>query len=1104
MNLHRALSLSSVAVALVSGCSLMAQTTTGGLGGRITDASGKPIAGARVALESPALFQTRVATTNERGEYRAQLLPVGNYTIKVSANDYLGRTVADFRIGVGTNLTLDVPLKPIASQGATVEVVAAGAMESKTEDKISVNFSAEQLLQLPTSRSFDGALALAPGVTGNGTSTSIRGGSAGGFSQVLYRIDGIDVGDTVTGQPDALRTNSQLYEPLPDSIEDVQVVLSALNARNGRTQGGQVNVVTRSGSNDFSGSIRTSLSRPSWTTNLSRGPVDGDLTQAETRAVENLSRYTDITFSGPVIKDRLWFYVGTRLQPSKSGTNTLGWGGHVEGNDHQSVADVARYPLHSFGHFPGADSVVMNRTGAPAGFDFMNLNDPSLSDYGKTVPKNTKYEKYEGKLTGMVTPNHTLSLTLLHDKAVISGMSGERSNGEATINREFMGEEKDETNAWTLGWNGTFGDRWFVEARVFKSRFSQGDVTGPTTFPYSVQSYLSTGDRDVRVVQTTGTQQQWDGPTVWYGPIYSQRSSASITPAKRGNESINVNVRTFQELAGQHEIDLGFEQFQTIHQFGRERNGDRNYYNGGFLYNPATRDYRYATMYTAHEPEYILDYDDQNGNFQQYWETMRGPGAHLERFWSGASEAKNKSRAFWVNDSWTLNANFNVMLGARANAFQIFDTDGSEKAKLSILEPRFQVKWNPDGAGKEILTFSYAKLASAYSDEMAAAFRSNGWYTRTVHGWKGLPGQPGIDDPGADPLSGVRWVDYNTLTDLNNYDPRPYAILDQRQTYRTQGLEVPYALETTLGYQRNYETGYVRITGVERKYKKEWVSYVRPGWGLEYMTLKHDPSGLTDATQWGQNLYFLNSKFDKTYRSIELAWQENYTTRLSFGGNITYSRLTGRDGLEYYNYAAMKQATGTPDTAYAPEGLLSRDLFARAHVTYVHPLGKGHVSISALVDYAKAGVRSLRGSRALETTDLLDEHGDVAVHSWSVVDFTGPSNTINPTMNSYYGGVGAYQSGSDWLNVNLRLQGQFPLKGKLMLISYLQVENLFNRIQRTSTYGWASGEEGRDTPDSIVAGVPLSNFARPWGTANNHTYYNTGRTFTEFSIGLKF
>jgi hypothetical protein len=231
---------------------------------------------------------------------------------------------------------------------------------------------------------------------------------------------------------------------------------------------------------------------------------------------------------------------------------------------------------------------------------------------------------------------------------------------------------------------------------------------------------------------------------------------------------------------------------------------------------------------------------------------------------------------------------------------------------------------------------------------------------------------------------------------------------------------------------------------------------------------------------------------------------ENLSSRLTFGGNITYSQMTGRDGLEYYNYAAMKQATGTPDSAYAPEGLLSRDVSARAHLTYVHPIGKGNVSVSALLDYAKAGVRSLVGVEDLPQTQILDEFGNVVLEPWSVLDYTGPSNTVNPRMNRYYGAVGAYHGGSDWFNVDLRLQGQIPLKGKLTLTAYVQVNNLFNRILRTSVYDWGYGEEGRDGADGIVAGVPLSKFARPWGTANNNSYYTGGRTFTEFSVGLKF
>ena len=80
--------------------------------------------------------------------------------------------------------------------------------------------------------------------------------------------------------------------------------------------------------------------------------------------------------------------------------------------------------------------------------------------------------------------------------------------------------------------------------------------------------------------------------------------------------------------------------------------------------------------------------------------------------------------------------------------------------------------------------------------------------------------QPGVsieqtqidDSPEAalDPNYGVRWVDYKTLTDLKNYG-QPNLLLDQRISYKTQGLEVPYAFEYTLGYTRNYDTGSIRI-----------------------------------------------------------------------------------------------------------------------------------------------------------------------------------------------------------------------------------------------------------------------------------------------------
>ncbi|WLT32361.1 carboxypeptidase-like regulatory domain-containing protein [Geothrix sp. PMB-07] len=111
MNTRQALMLPAVAAMLASGTSLVAQVTTGSLSGKVTQ-GGKPVARARLAFESPALFQPRIVQTDAKGEYRAMLLPVGNYTIKVSAEGMLGKTASNVRVGLGSNLTMDFPLAP--------------------------------------------------------------------------------------------------------------------------------------------------------------------------------------------------------------------------------------------------------------------------------------------------------------------------------------------------------------------------------------------------------------------------------------------------------------------------------------------------------------------------------------------------------------------------------------------------------------------------------------------------------------------------------------------------------------------------------------------------------------------------------------------------------------------------------------------------------------------------------------------------------------------------------------------------------------------------------------------------------------------------------
>jgi len=1160
MSIRNSMHLSTVVVVLAGGASLVAQVTTGSLSGHVVSATGEPLAGARVSLESPALFQPRVLKTDEKGEYRAPLLPVGNYTIHVTLAGMLGRTAEGVRIGVGSTRNFDFMLKAVNVAGATVEVMGTGAQESKTDDKVSVNYSAEDLLKLPTGRSFDGALAISPGVTGSGLDTNIRGGSSSGqthngnvgYSQMLYRVDGIDVKDDTGGQWDA-PSRATLYDPLPDSIEDVQVVQSALNARNGRTSGGQVNVVTKSGSNTFEGTVRAYINRPSWTTNLARGPVDGDLSQSETHAVEGYSRFVDATFSGPILKDKLWFFVGTRLQPNDSGTARLGWGspavmqqqqfddaGHPTGWS-DLPGDWKQYmnhPLTTWGQYPSVDAVLINRTGAPTSYQNPDL---STSDIGAIVPADTQYSRYQARLTGQVTANNTLSLTYLYSKETAGGYTGERSGPSTAINKDFMGDIVTKTNAWALNWTSTLNDKWSLEAKYSKAEVKIDDVAGPQTYPYFVQSTLGTGDANTMLyAQDDGQNLAYSnngGRAGYFGVFYTLRSSSSVTPNVRGNESVSANLKTYQDIAGQkHEIDIGGESFQTEHQFGRERKGNFGVFEGGWIKDPSksygeASAFLFPVFYTQNDTP-LVPVDGSGNAFPeqvQGQELMRGPSAHIEQYNVKGAKAKNNSTSLWVNDTWTVNDFWNVMVGLRWNKFMVKDTGGEDRANNSIVEPRFQLKYNPDGKGAEVYTFTAAKLASSYSDDMASWFRTNGWTTRVVRAWDGhgsFPTQPAVDSPSAATdtvdgvnMHGVRWVTYEQLTDLNNYRVAPQKIVALDQLMRTDGLQVPYAMEFTLNYLRNFDTGNFRISLVDRTYKKDWVIFVHPGLydannPSKYLTLVNDPNG-SDVKQWQQTHYFINSEKNRNYQSVELSWNDNLTPRLVFGGNYTYSVEHGltNNGLDYYNYREEKLKLAIPEREWAPtNALLNRAQVARLWLTYTLPVGKGNVSASMLGEYYTTGLRNLAASRSLGVTypsgQRLNAQGQpVTTGGYEVIaqDPGSYQNTV-ANFNIYYGGVGAFTNGADVYNVNLKLQAQFPLFGRTMLTTYVQIDNLFNRVLQSHVYDWGYGDLDSDgVQSSPIPGRALSYFHKPWGTAGDNSYINNaGRTFTQFSIGLKF
>ena len=298
--LQRSARLGFTALALVAGAMpVLAQgTQTGNLAGVVKDAvSGKAIAGATVVAKTPQ--GDRSVLTDAQGAFRfVQLIP-GSVQIVVTAQGFKGAQIAT-RVNLGeTNIT-DFPLRSVSDATATVEVVATANNIDTSDAHDGKVISLEKINDLPINqRTVTNIASLAPGVSFDANGLTIRGAQN---TQVLYLVDGADVADPVTGGFAA-----QLNE---DMLSDVQVISGGVSAEYGRFTGGVVNTITRSGSNEFSGVVRFTASNPNWNAYnpLNRG-LAGTTTFKDTHNVQQ-----NFVFSGPILKDKLFFVVGYRAQ----------------------------------------------------------------------------------------------------------------------------------------------------------------------------------------------------------------------------------------------------------------------------------------------------------------------------------------------------------------------------------------------------------------------------------------------------------------------------------------------------------------------------------------------------------------------------------------------------------------------------------------------------------------------------------------------------------------------------------------------------------------------------------------------------------------------
>ncbi len=287
---------------------LPAQAQVASLTGKVLDPAGAVVPGVTVTITGAAGVK-RTEVTDSVGAFRFLQLPPGKYQIKAELQGF--KTAVsdslDLLVDTATNFDINLEVGGI-SETVTVE---ASAIKLNTQDATLGNaISGDQVIQLPLeSRNVANLLSMQPAVTPDGYVSGSRS------DQSNITLDGIDVNEQQTGEAFAsvLRVN-------PDSLQEFRVTTSTINANQGRSSGGQVSLVTKSGTNEWHGSLYEFNRNTDTTANdffnnrvgLPREELRRDLFGG--------------SIGGPIIKDRVFFfynYEGRRDDMETSVLNTV-------------------------------------------------------------------------------------------------------------------------------------------------------------------------------------------------------------------------------------------------------------------------------------------------------------------------------------------------------------------------------------------------------------------------------------------------------------------------------------------------------------------------------------------------------------------------------------------------------------------------------------------------------------------------------------------------------------------------------------------------------------------------------------------------------------
>jgi hypothetical protein len=530
---------SFVALLCLTSAQFLAAQTTTTLYGTVTDRSGAIVPGAQVTAKNLGTNLTRSAETNAEGQYRLEFLPIGSYSVEVTATGFKKFVQKGITLDVNVNARVDAPLD-LGTVTEEVDVTASAPLVNTDNSQIGRTVENSEITTLPlVGRNVYSLLNLTPGVESTGNSivlgypeqrTMINGGVDGGTGSVNYYLDG---GTNMTG----LRNTGNIA-PNPDAVEEFRVVTNSYSAEYGRFAGGVINILTKSGTNQYHGSLfeffrNNDLNAYTWgaitATPLHRNQYGG-------------------SFGGPIRKNKTFFfgtYSGLR-QIQSSFLNSAIVPTALERTGDFSQSKVLPVDPTSSALFPG--NVIPKSRLDPTAQNILNKYIPAANLPGNfwqgTIPNPYNTSEYLTKIDHAVSDRQRLTGSYY----LTQGHNSQSPGGNipwSTQNFDWRQQNVNLSDTVSLNPN-TVNQFWMTYTRNFGGRLSTPQLSlGDLGSSFNVQ-----GTPSLPQITVTGyftLSQAISGPVAGTN-FYSVRDQLSHTRGRHslkfgGELSLNKDIQ---------------------------------------------------------------------------------------------------------------------------------------------------------------------------------------------------------------------------------------------------------------------------------------------------------------------------------------------------------------------------------------------------------------------------------------------------------------------------------------------------------------------------------------------------------------------------------